>query len=157
MYWARVADVRGGDTYNPDNVNILHYSSCRGFVNKVLFNELSTFRIFCFSPLFPSATRIGVAGLPFFFLSLLIPSILCHSNLVKLLSTAMKSLRIFRKLSKIFNLTRPLKEHRFEWLSKSWRRGNWQRRRTRGSSVQRLSSLISLPKWTGGKLAQAPG
>jgi hypothetical protein len=75
---------------------------------------------------------------------------------VRSLSTAIKSLSIFRKLSKIFNVTRPLQEHRLARLSKSRRRGN--RQRTRGSSVQRLSSLISLLKWrmTNRKLAQAP-
>jgi hypothetical protein len=54
------------------------------------------------------------------------PYILCHSYFAKSLSTARKSLRIFRKLSRRSNMTRPWWECICEQLSKR------QLRRTRG-------------------------
>jgi hypothetical protein len=63
--------VRGGDTYISDNVNIWRYSAQRGCMNKILFKEPSICCRFCFSLPSPPVTRIGIAGSPFIFLSLL--------------------------------------------------------------------------------------
>ncbi len=88
-------------------------------------------------------------------LSLFTPSILCHNDFMKSLSTATKSLRIFRKLSRRSTVTRLWWEHSCKRLSKRQRRGN-RRRPTKGAPVQRLSLP---PKWrmTGRKLTQAYG
>jgi DMSO/TMAO reductase YedYZ molybdopterin-dependent catalytic subunit len=77
---------------------------------------------------------------------------------MKSLSTTMKTLRIFRKLSRRSIVTRPYRECSCERLSKRQRRGNSQQR-TRGTSVQRCLSPILPLKWriTDRKLSQTHG
>jgi hypothetical protein len=95
------------------------------------------------------------------YLSLLTPSILCHSDFVKSLSKAFKSLIIFIKLSRRSTVTLTEQERSCERFSKRRRTVNlWRQcRRIRGTSVHRLSSLMLLLKlrMSSVKLAQAHG
>ncbi len=94
--------------------------------------------------LFPPISHLIRSSWLAFYLSLLTPSILCHDNFVKLLATAQKSLRGFRKLSRRFTMTRLWWECRNNGSSKS------KVGETNGNkeiSPQMLLSPIWPPKW----------
>ncbi len=67
------------------------------------------FKKLLFSPFSLSLTWLAVAGLLFIFLSLS-PFMLCCSDFMKLITTARKILRIFRKLSRRSTMTMPWRE-----------------------------------------------
>ncbi len=84
------------------------------------FCSTLSLRILMFQ-LFPSISHLICRNRFAVYLSLLTTSILCLSNFVKLLATARKSLRGFRKFSIRFTMTRPWRERRYT-VSIDWRR-----------------------------------
>ncbi len=92
-----------------------------------LFREVACLKSFFYSTvflqilllqLFPSISHLIRRRHFAIYLSLLTPSILSHSDFVKSLSTARKSLRGFRKFFRRSTMTRPWREWRYKILMK---------------------------------------